>query len=139
MKHGGTEDTELKVNGLSHGGGLSERVMGWAIDVHRHLGPGLLESVYEECLCFELSQSGIAYRRQVPLPIAYKEVQLECGYRMDVVVERQLVLEIKAVERLLPVHQAQMLTYLRLSGHRIALLINFNTVALKDGLRRFVR
>jgi GxxExxY protein len=124
--------------GLSHGGELSERVIGSAMDVHRQLGPGLLETVYEECLCFELKQARIAYRRQVPLPVFYKGVQLECGYRMDVVVEHRLVVEIKAVERLLPIHEAQMLTYLRLSGLPIALLLNFNSVALKSGLRRFV-
>jgi GxxExxY protein len=123
---------------LSHGGELSERVIGLAIDVHRQLGPGLLESVYEECLCFELKHAGMAYGRQVPLALVYKTVRLECGYRMDVVVERQLIVEIKAVEQLLPIHEAQMLTYLRLSGHRVALLMNFNSVALKDGLRRFV-
>jgi GxxExxY protein len=123
---------------LSHGSELSERVIGLAIDVHRQLGPGLLESVYEECLCFELQHAGMAYGRQVPLSLVYKKVRLECGYRMDIVVEHQLIVEIKAVERLLPIHEAQMLTYLRLGGHQVALLMNFNTVALKDGLRRFV-
>src|SRR6516164_7955795 len=117
--------------GLSQGGELSERVIGSAMDVHRQIGPGLLETVYEECLCFELKQARIAYRRQVPLPVFYKGVQLECGYRMDVVVEHRLVVEIKAVERLLPIHEAQMLTYLRLSGLPIALLLNFNSIALK--------
>jgi GxxExxY protein len=124
--------------GLSHGGGLSQRVIGSAMDVHRQLGPGLLEAVYEECLCFELKQARIDYRRQVPPPVSYKGVQLECGYRMDIVVEDQLVVEIKAVDRFLPIHEAQILTYLRLSGLPIALLLNFNSVALKDGLRRFV-
>jgi GxxExxY protein len=123
---------------LLHGGKLSERVIGLAIDVHRQLGPGLLEAVYEECLCFELRDAGFAYRRQEPLALVYKAVRLECGYRMDIVVERQLIVEIKAVEQLLPIHEAQMLTYLRLSGHRIALLMNFNSVVLRDGLRRFV-
>lgn len=89
-------------------------------------------------LSFELKQSGIAHRRQVPLPVVYKEVRLDCGYRMDMVVERELVLEIKAVERFTPVHEAQMLTYLRLSGIQVGLLMNFNTVALRHGLRRFV-
>lgn len=117
---------------------LSERVIGLAIDVHRHLGPGLLESAYEECLCFELKQNGVAFARQVPLPVVYKDVRLDCGYRMDIVVERQLVVEIKAVESLLPIHGAQMLTYLRLSGHSVGILMNFNSVVLKDGLRRFV-
>ena len=124
--------------GLSYGGKLSEGVIGSAIGVHRELGPGLLESVYEECLCFDLKQLGLAYRRQVPLPVVYRGTQLNCGYRMDIVVETQVILEIKAVEQLLPIHEAQMLTYLRLSGLRVALLMNFNTVALKDGLRRFV-
>jgi GxxExxY protein len=124
---------------LSHGSELSERVIGSAIDVHRQLGPGLLEAVYEECLCFELKEARIEYRRQVSLPVFYKGVQLECGYRMDIVVERRLVVEIKAVERFLPIHEAQMLTYLRLSGLAIALLVNFNSVTLKNGLRRFVR
>ena len=124
--------------GLSYGGKLIERIIGSAIGVHRELGPGLLESVYEECLCFDLKQLGLAYRRQVPLPVVYRGTQLNCGYRMDIVVETQVILEIKAVEQLLPIHEAQMLTYLRLSGLRVALLMNFNTVALKDGLRRFV-
>jgi GxxExxY protein len=117
---------------------LTERVIGFAIEVHRELGPGLLESAYEECLCFEFAQHGLAYARQVPLPVVYKEVRLDCGYRMDVVVEQQLILEIKAIDRLAPIHDAQMLTYLRLSGCRIGLLMNFNSAALKDGLRRLV-
>ncbi len=123
---------------LSHGGELSERIIKLAIDVHRQLGPGPLESAYEECLCYELQQGGVEFLRQVPLPVVYKDVRLECGYRMDIVVERELVIEINAVERLLPIHEAQMLTYLRLSGHKIGLLMNFHSVALKDGLRRLV-
>ncbi len=123
---------------LSHETDLSPQVIGLAIDVHRHLGPGLLESAYEECLCFELKQAGIASRRQVPLPIVYKKIRLDCGYRMDIVVEDQLIIEIKAAERILPVHDAQMLTYLRLSQLRVGLLMNFNSVVLKDGLKRFV-
>lgn len=123
---------------LAHETGLGERVIGLSIDVHRHLGPGLLESAYEECLCFELEQAGIVHRRQVSLPIVYKDVRLDCGYRMDVVIEDELIIEIKAIERILPIHEAQMLTYLRLSGLRAGLLMNFNSVRLKDGLRRFV-
>jgi GxxExxY protein len=123
---------------LSHETGLSPRVIGLAMDVHRHLGPGLLESAYEECFCFELIQAGIAYRRQVPLPIVYKDIRLDCGYRMDVVVENDIIVEIKAVERILPIHEAQMLTYLRLSRLKVGLLMNFNSVILKDGLKRFV-
>jgi GxxExxY protein len=109
----------------------------WPIAVHRHLGPGLLESAYEECLCLE-KEAGITFRRQVPLPVVYKSVRLDCGYRMDIVADNELVIEIQAAERLLPIHEAQMLTYLRLSGVRAGLLMNFNSVVLKDGLRRFV-
>lgn len=123
---------------LAHESGLGERIIGLAIAVHRHLGPGLLESAYEECLCLELRDAGIAHRRQVPLPVVYKAVRLDCGYRMDVVAENELVIEIKAVERLLPIHEAQMLTYLRLGHFRAGLLMNFNNVTLKDGLRRIV-
>ena len=123
---------------LSYNSSLSERVIGSAIEVHRHLGPGLLESAYEECLSFELKQAGIAYRRQVPLPIIYKDIRLDCGYRMDIVVEQELIVEIKAVEHITPLHEAQILTYLRLSGIKVGLLMNFNAVALRHGLRRFV-
>ena len=123
---------------LSHGSAVSERVIGLAIDVHRQLGPGLLESAYEECLSFELAQNGIIYSRQVPLPVVYKSVRLDCGYRIDLVINHTLIIEVKAVERLLAIHQAQMLTYLTLGGYKIGLLMNFNTVRLKDGLRRFV-
>ena len=117
---------------------LTETVIGFAIDVHRHLGPSLLESVYEECLCHDLSERHIVFQRQVPLPIVYKDVKLDCGYRMDLVIDRQLVVELKSVDRLNPIHQAQLLTYLRLSGLRLGLLMNFNTVLLKDGLRRLM-
>jgi len=134
-RHGGHGEEKLS---FTHGSVLSERIIKLAIDVHRQLGPGLLESAYEECLCFELRQNGIAYARQVPLAVVYKEVQLECGYRMDIVAAGELVVEVKAVERLMPIHEAQMLTYLRLSGLKIGLLMNFNSVMLKDGLRRFV-
>lgn len=123
---------------LSHGNALTERVIGLAIDVHRELGPGLLESAYEECLCFELKQSGLSHERQVPLPVVYKGARLDCGYRLDVVVEKEVIVEIKAVERLMPIHDAQVLTYLRLSGRKVGLLMNFNGVVLKDGLRRLV-
>jgi GxxExxY protein len=106
--------------------------------VHRQLGPGLLESAYEGCLCYEFEQSGIAYARQVPRAVVYKAVRLDCGYRLDILAERELLIEIKAVERLMPIHEAQILTYLRLSGLKVGLLMNFNSVVLKDGLRRFV-
>ncbi len=117
---------------------LTNRIIGLAIGVHRELGPGLLESAYEECLCCELKQNGIAFARQVPLPIVYKGIRLDCGYRLDVVVRNEVILEIKSVDQLLPIHDAQLLTYLRLSGSKVGLLMNFNTVILKDGIRRLV-
>jgi len=117
---------------------LSRRVIGHAIEVHRTLGPGLLESAYEECLCHELREDGIAYRRQVPLPVVYKTVRLDCGYRMDIVVAESIVIELKTVERLLPVHDTQVITYLKLSGHGIGLLMNFNVPVLREGIRRLV-
>jgi GxxExxY protein len=116
----------------------TNRIIGLAIKVHKKLGPGLLESVYEECLCWELSRGGLAYRRQVPLPVIYEDVHLNCAYCADIIVEQSVILELKSVERILPVHEAQTLTYLRLSGCRIGLLVNFNSVMLKDGLRRFI-
>ena len=117
---------------------LTEKVIGLAIGVHRQLGPGLLESAYEECLCYELEQGGLSFRRQAALPVVYKSVRLECGYRMDIVVEDQVIIELKTVERLLPIHEAQMLTYLKLSGIRTGLLLNFNVPVLKDGIRRML-
>ena len=124
--------------GPSHDSALSQRVIGLAIDAHRYLGPGLLESACEECLCFELRQNGIEHERQVPQSILYKQTRLDCGYRMDIVVERALVIEVKSVDRLQPIHDAQLLTYLRLSGLKVGLLMNFNTLMLKDGIRRLV-
>jgi GxxExxY protein len=115
---------------------LSERVIGAAIEVHRSLGPGLLESAYEECLCFEFKERQLPFRRQVPLPVMYKSVRLDCGYRMDLVVSDELIIEIKTVERLLPIHEAQLLTYLKLSGLKKGLLLNFHTSVLRDGIRR---
>jgi len=117
---------------------LTQRIIGFAIEVHRQLGPGLLESAYEECLCYELRQAGLVFQRQVPLPVTYKAVRLDCGYRVDVVVENAVILELKTVERLIPVHEAQLLTYLRLSGLRTGLLLNFNSPVLRDGIRRMV-
>ena len=117
---------------------LTGRVIGAAIEVHRHLGPGLLESAYEECLCYELATAGLAFRRQVPQPVVYKGIKLDLGYRLDVVVESSLILELKTVDKLLPIHEAQLLTYLRLSGIRTGLLMNFCVPVLKDGLKRLV-
>ena len=117
---------------------LTEQIIGSAISVHRILGPGLLESAYEECLCFELSQSKLRFERQVPLPVVYKDVRLDCGYRMDLVVENMVIIEIKAVERIIPVHEAQLLSYLKLADKRVGLLINFHIPVLKNGLKRIV-
>jgi len=117
---------------------LTHEIIGAAIEVHRLLGPGLLESAYEECLCHELTLRKLGVQRQVPVPVVYKEVKLECGYRLDLVVERKVMLELKSIEAFSPVHEAIMLTYLPLSGYRIGLLINFNVTILKDGIRRFV-
>ena len=117
---------------------LTEKVIGLAIKLHRRVGPGLLESVYERCLCFEFQQAGIEFLRQVDVPIVYEGVSLEAGFRADIIVAHELILEIKAVDKLLPVHEAQLLTYLRMSEYRIGLLLNFNALRLKDGIRRFV-
>ena len=117
---------------------LTRQVISAAIDVHRALGPGLLESAYQACLSRELELHNLHFRQQVELPLVYKDVKLDCGYRIDFIVEGKVVVELKAVEGLLPVHQAQLLTYLRLSGLRIGLLINFNVPVLKDGIRRRV-
>ncbi|MBI3004699.1 MAG: GxxExxY protein [Ignavibacteriales bacterium] len=117
---------------------LTGRVIGAAIEVHRILGPGLLESSYEEALCYELAAFGLTFLRQQPLPVVYKSIKLDCAYRLDVVVEKKIVLELKSIESLLPIHEAQLLTYLKLSGYRVGLLINFNVPFLKDGLKRFV-
>src|SRR3974377_762214 len=103
---------------------LTQQIIGLAIEVHRHLGPGLLESAYENCLCYELEQANISFSREVQLPIVYKSVRLECGYRIDVIAEGRLLLELKSVERLLPIHEAQVLTYLKLSGLKVGLLLN---------------
>ena len=118
-------------------GGLTARVIGAGIAVHRELGPGLLESVYEECLCYELQRSGIAFARQVPVAVRYRDNELEAAFRLDVLVEGVLVVEIKAAERNLPLQTAQVLTYMRLGGFRVGLLMNFNSVKLTDGVRRF--
>jgi GxxExxY protein len=117
---------------------LTERIIGAAIEVHRHLGPGLLESAYDECLCYELSQQGIRFQRQVALPILYKGLKLDCNYKLDLLVEDTVVVEVKAIEALLPVHSAQLLTYLKSSGKRVGLLINFNVTMLTKGLKRMV-
>ena len=117
---------------------LSAAVIGAGIEVHRTLGPGLFESVYEECLAWELEHRGLQVQRQASVPVAYKGIRLEASYRVDLLVEQKLVVEVKAVERTLPIHDAQILTYMRMSGTPVGLLLNFNTPVLKDGIKRFV-
>jgi len=117
---------------------LTHQIIGLAIEVHRELGPGLLESAYEECLAYELRHAGIPHVRQHPLPVCYKDVHLECGYRLDILLPGALVIELKTVEALAPIHEAQLLTYLKLSRIERGLLINFNVPVLKDGIKRMV-
>ena len=117
---------------------LTEAIIGAAIEVHKELGPALMESAYEECLCQELSHRRLSFQRQVPLPIRYKKTKLDCGYRMDIVVADTVVLELKAVESLQPLHEAQLITYLKLSKMPVGLLINFNVPVLKNGIVRRV-
>jgi len=117
---------------------LTRRIIGAAIAVHRELGPGLLEAVYEECLSFELRLAGLPFSRQQPIPVVYRGTKLDCGYRADLIVCSRVIIEIKAIASLAPIHEAVMLTYLRLSGCKIGLLINFHSAVLKDGVHRFV-
>jgi GxxExxY protein len=117
---------------------ISHRIIGAAIEVHRHLGPGLLESAYQSCLAFELKQLDPKVEEQKSLPVVYKQVKLDCGYRLDFVVEDEIIVGIKAVERLLPIHEAQLLSYLRLANKRVGLLMNFHVPVLKNGLNRIV-
>lgn len=124
-------DTETRSKLLHEG--LTESIIGAAIEVHRALGPGLLESAYEECLCHEFHLRGIHFERQVALPVEYKGVRLDCGYRIDLVVENALILEIKCVEDVLPVHEAQLLTYLKMTHKRVGLILNFNVSVLTRG------
>ncbi|MEW6620011.1 MAG: GxxExxY protein [bacterium] len=115
---------------------VTEKIIGAAIEIHKTLGPGLLESAYEECLCYELSMVGLAFKRQIELPVIYKGIKLDCGYRIDLLVEEKVIVELKAVEQLLPIHEAQLLTYLKMMNKRIGLLINFNVSVLRDGIKR---
>jgi len=117
-------------------GGITEQVIGCCIEIHKQLGPGLLESAYEQCLCYELSALGVAFERQKPLPMKYKTVNLDCGYRLDLVIQGKIILELKTVENLLPIHEAQLLTHLKLSGLTLGLLINFNVPVLQNGIKR---
>ncbi len=130
--HRGTEDTEGSSFRCTHA------IVGAAIEVHRRLGPGLLESAYETCLCRELTLRGMECLQEVPLPVRYRGVQLDCGYRLDLVVEESVVVEVKAVQKVLPVHRAQVLTYLKLTNFRLGLLINFNVEVLRSGIYRII-
>ena len=116
----------------------TEAIIGAAIEVHRHLGPGLLESAYEECLCQELTLRKIPFTRQFPLPFSYKGKNLDCGYRIDILIRDEVVVELKTVEKLLPIHEAQTLTYMKLGGWHVGLLLNFNVPILKNGIKRLV-
>jgi GxxExxY protein len=152
--HRGTEDTEpstektdretnnrlscKKGPGMDTRDALTHAVIGAAIEVHRVLGPGLLESVYEECLCYELSLRGIEHGRQVELPVVYKAIWQEKGFRLDIFIPGRLVIEVKAVDAIAPIHEAQLLTYLRLTGVHVGLLLNFNVPVMKEGIKRMV-
>lgn len=116
---------------------VTEKIIGCAIEVHKKLGPGLLESAYEECLSYELKSVGLAIERQVPIPVVYKDIKLECGYRIDILVEKTVVIELKAIEAFAPVHEAQILTYMKFANKTIGLLINFNVTLLKNGIKRY--
>ena len=117
---------------------LTSDIIGSAIEVHKAIGPGLLESAYEECLCYELSLRGVYYERQKPLPVVYKGKELDCVYRLDLVVERAVILELKSCEKIEPIHKAQLLTYLKLSGLKLGLLLHFNVEIMKRGIVRVV-
>ena len=123
---------------MENGTVVSGKVILAAIEVHRTLGPGLLESAYEQCLCHELNLQGLAFKRQVDQPIHYKGLLLNCGYRLDLLVENEVVLELKSIARFEPIHEAQLLTYLKLTGMKLGLLLNFNVPLMKDGIRRLV-
>jgi GxxExxY protein len=117
---------------------ITETIIGSAIAVHKSLGPGLLESAYEACLAFELADRGLSVEQQKALPVVYRDVKLDCGYRLDFLVEEKIIIELKAIDRLLPIHSAQLLSYLKLSECKVGLLINFNVKILKNGLRRII-
>lgn len=116
---------------------ITQKIIGCAIEVHRNLGPGLLESAYEECLAYELNRKGLNLKRQSPTPVVYKEIKLECGYRIDILVENLVIIELKVVDAINPVHEAQILTYMKFSKKPVGLLINFNVTVLKNGIKRY--
>jgi GxxExxY protein len=126
----------MDINELNN---LTHKIIGCAIEVHKLLGPGLLESAYEECLCYESSLNGLSSERQVPVPVVYKEIKLNAGYRIDILVEKEIIVELKAIETLTPVHEAQTLTHLKFAIKKIGLLMNFNSLKLTDQLRRYIK
>ena len=132
-----TESTE-RAEGLRDLNEITRGIIAAAMEVHRHLGPGLLESAYQECVCYELSRMGLTFTREVHLPLSYKGLQLDCSYRVDLLVEDAVVVELKSIEQILRIHSAQLLTYLRASHKQVGLLINFNVLVLKDGIKRIV-
>ena len=117
---------------------MSNRIIGIAIEVHKVLGPGLLESSYEECFCHELHLNNLSFERQKSLPVKYKDIKLDCGYKLDIVIEESIVLELKACEKIKSIHKAQLLTYLKLTGHHLGFLLNFNSVVMRNGIVRMV-
>ena len=117
---------------------LSHQIIGYAIEVHKHLGPGLLESAYQKCLAYEFSHAHILFELEKPIPVKYKDTILDCGFRADIIVNNSIILEIKAVEQLLPIHEAQLLTYMKLTQIRLGMLINFNVKLLRDGIKRMI-
>lgn len=121
-----------------HENQITELIIGKAIEVHKTLGPGLLESAYQECLKYELQQAGLKVETEKPMPIQYKEITINHGYRLDLLVENKVIIELKTTETLTDIHKAQLLTYLKISNHKVGLLINFNTLTLKDGIKRYV-
>jgi len=133
IHHGGTEARRKLV--LED---LTEQIIGAAIEVHKQLGPGLLESAYEECLCHELHLREISFKRQVPVPVEYKGFKLDCGYKLDIIAEDAVILELKCVEKILPIHEAQLLTYLKITGKKVGFIFNFNVAVLSRGLVRKV-
>jgi GxxExxY protein len=134
----GTEETQRFAKGIMIENQISEKIIGCAIEVHKQLGPGLLESAYQACLDYELRESGLSVKKEIPMPIVYKDIQLDHGYRIDLLVENKVVIEIKTVEALNDVHTAQVLTYLKLGNYKLGLLLNFHVRTLKNGIKRLI-
>ncbi|MFH1230327.1 MAG: GxxExxY protein [Planctomycetota bacterium] len=117
---------------------LSNKVIGLAIEVHRNLGPGLLESVYQQCLSYELSENNIEFKSEYPVPVKYKNINIDCSFRADLIVSDNIILELKATDKILPIHEAQLMTYMKITGIRLGLIINFNVKLLKNGIKRII-